>query len=84
VSSAKKKAPVAPVESVNQVRLISKAEVCDKVGRTFPTVWLWMRQGRFPRARDCGGRPAWLESDIDAWIAGLPPREYKADDTVVA
>jgi predicted DNA-binding transcriptional regulator AlpA len=61
------------------VRLISKAEVCDKVGKTFPTIWLWMRQGRFPRARDLGGKPAWIESEVEAWITGLPKREYMGD-----
>jgi prophage regulatory protein len=77
-------APAVQVEAA-QVRLISKAEVCDRVGKTFPTVWLWMRQGRFPQARDCGGRPAWVESEIDAWIAALPVREYKpAADTAAA
>jgi prophage regulatory protein len=76
-------APAAQVESA-PVRLLSKAETCDKVGKTFPTVWLWMRQGKFPQARDLGGRPAWVESEIDAWIAALPVREYKAADTVAA
>ena len=76
--------PAAQAEPAREVRLISKAEVCDKVGKTFPTVWLWMRQGKFPQARDLGGRPAWVESEIDAWIAALPVREYKAADTVAA
>ena len=77
-------APAPQVEPANQVRLISKAEVCDKVGKTFPTVWLWMRQGKFPQARNLGGRPAWVESEIDAWIAALPVREYKAANNTVA
>lgn len=64
--------------TTSPVRLISKAEVCDKVGKTFPTIWLWMRHGKFPLARDLGGQPAWVESEIDAWIAALPVREYKA------
>ena len=76
-------APAAQVESA-PVRLLSKAETCDKVGKTFPTVWLWMRQGKFPQARDLGGRPAWVESEIDAWIAALPVREYKAANATVA
>jgi predicted DNA-binding transcriptional regulator AlpA len=60
-----------------QPRLISKAEVCDRVGRTFVTIWQWMRDGKFPMARDCGGKPAWLESEIDKWIETRPVREYK-------
>jgi len=61
-------------------RLVSKPEVCDRVGKTFPTIWLWMREGKFPLARDCGGKPAWLESEIDQWIESRPKRQYKSAD----
>ena len=62
-----------------EVRLLSKAEVVERVGRTFPTIWLWMQQGKFPRARDLGGRPAWLEHEINDWIERLPLRKFKGD-----
>ena len=65
----------APTET----RLLSKAEVLERVGRTFPTVWKWMRAEKFPRARDLGGRPAWLESEVNEWIASLPVRKLKGD-----
>jgi predicted DNA-binding transcriptional regulator AlpA len=60
-------------------RLVSKPEVCDRVGRTFQTIWLWMKRGDFPAARDLGGQPAWLESEIDEWINSRPLRKYKKD-----
>jgi prophage regulatory protein len=81
-----KKAPAAQVESANkaaamvaanQVRLISKPEVLDRVGVTFPTIWKWMREGKFPRSRELGGKTAWIEAEVEAWIAGLPERKYK-------
>lgn len=62
-----------------ELRLLSKAEVIERVGRTFPTIWLWMQQGKFPRARDLGGRPVWLENEINDWIAALPIRKFKGD-----
>jgi prophage regulatory protein len=65
------------IAEARAIRLLSKPEVCDKIGRSFPTIWTWMRKGRFPRARDLGGKPAWVEAEIDAWIAGLPERKYK-------
>jgi predicted DNA-binding transcriptional regulator AlpA len=89
MSSIKKKASAAQGEDANkaaataaasQVRLISKPEVLDRVGRTFPTIWLWMREGKFPRARDLGGRPAWIESEVEEWIAALPVRRLKGDE----
>ena len=60
-------------------RLISKPEVLDRVGVTFPTLWAWMRAGTFPRSRDLGGRACWLKSEIDAWIENRPIRRLKGD-----
>jgi predicted DNA-binding transcriptional regulator AlpA len=60
-------------------RLIFKAELLAITALSFPTIWLLMRAGRFPRARNVGARPAWLSSEISAWIADLPVRRYKGD-----
>ena len=62
-----------------QVRLISKPEVLDRVGVTYPTIWLWMREGKFPRSRELGGKAAWIESEIEAWITARPTRKLKGD-----
>jgi predicted DNA-binding transcriptional regulator AlpA len=62
-----------------EVRLLSKSEVCDRVGATFPTIWQWMRDGKFPRARSLVGRPVWLESEIAAFCLSLPERTYLGD-----
>jgi prophage regulatory protein len=59
------------------VRLLSKAEVLEAVGVTFPTLWKWMRAGKFPLARTLGSRPAWVASEVEAWIRSLPTCEYK-------
>lgn len=83
-----KKKPVAQVAmaekavalaAANQVRLISKPEVLDRVGVTYPTIWAWMREGRFPRSRELGGKAAWIESEINEWIANRPVRRLKGD-----
>jgi predicted DNA-binding transcriptional regulator AlpA len=60
-------------------RFVDKAEVCDRVGRSFVTLWTWMQQGKFPRARDLHGRPVWIEAEIDAWMQALPVRRLKGD-----
>jgi predicted DNA-binding transcriptional regulator AlpA len=59
------------------VRLIFKKELQRRIGLTFPTVWRLMRAGLFPRARVIGGKTAWIEAEIDAFIAALPLRRYK-------
>jgi prophage regulatory protein len=81
----KTKSPVASLPHADGPRLISKPEVLDRVGVSFPTVWKWMREGDFPRSRDLGGKTCWLASEIDEWILSRPVRKYKAaGDTVAA
>jgi predicted DNA-binding transcriptional regulator AlpA len=48
-------------------------------GLSYPTLWQWMRDGRFPRSRIVGGKSMWLSTEIDAWLAGLPVRPLKGD-----
>jgi len=61
------------------LRLISKAELLERIGVTFPTIWQWMRDGKFPRSRELGGKACWIESEVEAWINALPKRRYKGD-----
>ncbi|MGA7310498.1 MAG: AlpA family phage regulatory protein [Pseudolabrys sp.] len=60
-------------------RLISRGEVIGRTGLSYPTIWQWMREGKFPRSRDVGGRAMWLASDIEKWILALPVRKLKGD-----
>jgi predicted DNA-binding transcriptional regulator AlpA len=60
-------------------RLLSKGDVLDKVGVTYPTIWKLMRQGTFPRSVVVGGKVAWLEHEVDAWISALPRRRLKGE-----
>jgi predicted DNA-binding transcriptional regulator AlpA len=65
-------------------RLLSKSDICAITGFSFPTVWTWMREGRFPRSRMIGNggssKSVWLSTEIDAWMATLPVRRLKGDD----
>lgn len=60
-------------------RLIYRPELLRRIGLCYPTVWRMMREGKFPRGRAVGARTAWLESEIDNWIAALPERRLKGD-----
>lgn len=67
------------------VRLLTKAEVLDRVGLSFPTVWQWMREGKFPRSRVLSSnKSVWIEFEISKWIASLPVRKLKGDADVAA
>jgi predicted DNA-binding transcriptional regulator AlpA len=66
--------------NVHGIRLISKPEMLDRIGLSYPTVWKLMQEGKFPRSVVIGAKTAWVESEIEAWIAALPRRRLKGDD----
>jgi predicted DNA-binding transcriptional regulator AlpA len=59
--------------------LLSKRQVLAIIHVSYPTLWSWMRQGKFPRSRVVGGKSMWLSTDIEAWLATLPVRKLKGD-----
>jgi predicted DNA-binding transcriptional regulator AlpA len=58
-------------------KLLFKPEVLELTGLSFATIWNRMRDGEFPLARGTGGKVAWLQEDIDAWIRSRPVKQYK-------
>jgi prophage regulatory protein len=65
-------------------KLLDRKTVLDRVPLSYATIWKMMRDGKFPRSRDIGGKCAWLEHEIDKWIADRPkvqlkPPEAKGD-----
>src|SRR5262249_32526817 len=60
-------------------RLLSKRDILQRINRADATIWKWMQQGLFPRAKDVKGRPYWVEAEIEAWIRGLPIARIKGD-----
>jgi prophage regulatory protein len=57
---------------------LSKAQVLKKIPVTGPTLWLWVRQGKFPRPRALGpNKTVWLAHEVDTWMQARPFRTYK-------
>ena len=51
-------------------KLLRLADVRDRVPYSRSTIYQLITQGKFPKPVNIGARAvAWLESDIDAWIA---------------
>jgi prophage regulatory protein len=51
-------------------RLLRLPKVQERVPYSRSTIYLKISRGEFPQPRNLGGRAvAWLESDIDQWIA---------------
>ena len=73
------KAQALKAANVLAVRLLSKPEVMAITGTSYPTIWQWMRDGKFPRSRIHGGRSMWLSTEIHDYLAGLPLRPLKGD-----
>jgi prophage regulatory protein len=69
-------------DGTDVVRLILKPEVLDRTGVTYPTIWQWMREGKFPRSRELGGKSAWVESEVTSWILSRPIRRLKGDTEI--
>ena len=78
MTAKQKSRPGAEQRSLD--RLILRNELIDIIGVSYVTLWSWMRAGTFPRGRDIGGRTAWIESEIAAWIASRPIRRLKGDE----
>jgi prophage regulatory protein len=64
------------------MKLLRKAEVSEMVGLSYPTIWRWVRDGKFPAPRTIGatndkdGEVRWLQSEVEAWVESLPMRAY--------
>jgi predicted DNA-binding transcriptional regulator AlpA len=61
------------------VHLLDKNDILAITHVTFPTIWVWMRAGTFPRSRIVGGKSMWRSDEIEAWLAALPIRVLKGD-----
>ena len=57
---------------------LSKAQVLAKVPITPPTLWSWVRAGKFPRPRVLSpNKTVWVASEVDEWMLKRPHRTYK-------
>ena len=55
------------------MRMLRKAELLAKVPFTDAYIWKLEKAGKFPRRRQLGPRRvAWIESEVDAWMAACP------------
>ena len=63
------------------LRLLTKPEVLLIAGGvSYPTLWSWMRAGRFARSCVVGGKSMWRSDEVQLWLDALPVRPLKGDD----
>jgi prophage regulatory protein len=63
-----------------ELRLMTKGEMLERVGMSYPTLWSKMRAGTFPRSVVIGGRVAWYAHEIDEWLHQLPRQRLKGEE----
>ena len=56
---------------------LSKTQVLQKIPVTAPTLWAWVRQGKFPRPRAIFNKTVWVAAEVEAWMKARPQRQYK-------
>ena len=57
-------------QQIENRRLIRRKEVQEKTGLGASSIYAMMKQGKFPKAVNISERRvAWIESDVDSWIA---------------
>lgn len=57
-------------QKIENNRLIRRKEVQDKTGLGASSIYAMMKIGKFPKCLNLSERRvAWLESDVDNWIA---------------
>jgi prophage regulatory protein len=65
-------------EAEPELVFLSKQQVLKRIPITAPTLWSWVRAGKFPRPRAISpNKTVWLASEIDAWMRARPLRNYK-------
>jgi prophage regulatory protein len=51
-------------------KILRMPAVCEKIGIAKPTLFVWIRNGKFPKPIKLSVRATgWRESDIDQWIS---------------
>jgi prophage regulatory protein len=68
------------IEAEPALVFLSKAQVLKKVPVTAPTLWAWVRAGKFPRPRDISpNKTVWVAAEVEQWMQSRPVKLYKSD-----
>lgn len=68
LADPKPTSPPTPIRH-GEPRLLRLPEVLERVALSKSTLYARVRDGTFPKPRRLGTLSAWLESEVEAWIA---------------
>ncbi len=64
----------------DEIKIIMKPEVTDKIGVSHQTLWTWMQEGKFPRSRElANGKVGWIASEVMSGSLSRPVVRLKRD-----
>ena len=59
-------------------RLLRKADIVERTGLSYATIYNMMKAGTFPQSRRAGKQAVgWIESEVTDWIRNLPIADPK-------
>jgi prophage regulatory protein len=64
-------------EDNEPLRFLLKKEVLAIVRVSWPTLWKWIREGKFPSPVCVGEKSVWFAQDVFQWMRTRPTRLYK-------
>jgi predicted DNA-binding transcriptional regulator AlpA len=70
--------PEQKAQAEPELVFLSKAQVLKKVPVTAPTLWAWVRAGKFPQPRALSSnKVVWIQDEVDRWMREQPVPRYK-------
>lgn len=65
------------MDTANLPNLIRTKALCRQLGTTYPTIFRWMQDGKFPEPiKLSDGSLAWYESEVLEWLQSRPRQKY--------
>jgi prophage regulatory protein len=60
------------------MKILRRAEIVDRSGLSFPTIWRKIQAGTFPKPVQLGPNSVgWVEEEFEAWAKSLPRGHIK-------
>jgi predicted DNA-binding transcriptional regulator AlpA len=56
-------------EAIETLVFLSKQQVLKKIPITAPTLWSWVRAGKFPRPRAIFNKTVWVAAEVEKALA---------------
>lgn len=71
--------PPVPTTLLEPLEIWRREKVVARVGLTYTTIWLMIKAGEFPPARQIAAKSrGWLSTEVTAWMRSRPVADMSA------